>query len=140
MPSMTTHPRTLPSSPAAVRQRRARLAVTGLFVLIFGFSAVWNLLDPQGARADTVALGFPAYSVYPLAAAKLLGLAVILWGGSRTLTGFAFAGFIYDLLLALSGHIVQRDPAEGALALFALVVTLGAWWADRQRSPAAALS
>lgn len=135
---MTTHPRTLPPPPAIARQRRARLAVTGLFVLIFAFSAVWNLLDPQGARADTVALGFPAYSVYPLAAAKLVGLAVILWGGSRTLTGFAFAGFIYDLLLALSAHIALRNAGRGALALFALVVTLAAWWADRRRSSAAA--
>lgn len=123
-----SHP---PSS--SVANRRRYWVVTGLFVTIFFYSAVWALVDPVGTRIDTVDLGFPGYSVYPLAIAKLLGLAVILWGRSRTLTGFAFAGFLYDVLLALSAHIVQRDPGEGSLALFALVVTVAAWRVDRQR-------
>jgi hypothetical protein len=117
-----------------VRDRRLHLVVTGLFVAIFLYSAVWALVDPAGTRIDNVDLGFPAYMVYPLAIAKLAGLAVILLGGSRTLTDLAFAGFLYDLLLALSAHVVQRDPARGLIAAAALVVTVAAWWIDRQRS------
>ena len=52
-------------------------SATGLFCLIFGFSAVWTVVDPEGARIDMIALGFPGYFAYPLAIAKLLGLAAI---------------------------------------------------------------
>jgi DoxX-like family len=106
---------------------------TGLFVLIFGYSAVWSLVDPEGTRIDTVALGFPGYFVYPQNIAKLLGLAAILTHRSRTLTGLAFAGFFYDVVLGLSAHIAQGDWVRGAKAVLGLASTVAAYWAYSQR-------
>lgn len=53
--------------PAATRTPNAVLhwSATGLFLLIFGFSGIWTLVDPVGARAETVALGYPAFTVIP---------------------------------------------------------------------------
>jgi DoxX-like family len=113
--------------------RLVHLAVFGLFVLIFGASALWNLVDPAGGRADYLAHGYPAYVVYPVAAAKLAGLAVILWGRWRTLTGLAFAGFVYDLVLGIGAHIAEAEVARGSLAVFTMLVTVGAWWLDQGR-------
>lgn len=120
-----------PSAPAG--DRRLRWIVTGLFCLIFGFSALWNLVDPEGGRLDYLAHGYPGYVVYPVAIAKLAGIGVILWGRSRTLTDLAFAGFLYDLMLALGAHLAEGEAVRGVLALITLVVTVGAWWLDRQR-------
>lgn len=118
--------------PARTWDPRFYWLSTGLLCLIFTGSAVWSILDPAGTRIQTEDLGFPGYTVYPLAVAKLLGVAVVLWGRSRTLTGFAFAGFLYDLVLALSGHIAQRE-AYGLVALLTLGVWTAAYLADRQR-------
>lgn len=120
------------SSSAQVRGRRLYWVATGLLCLIFVYSGVWSFVDPEGTRIETVRLGFPGYVVYPLAIAKLLGVAVILWGRSRTLTGFAFAGFLYDLILALSAHIALRE-SYGWVDVFALLAWTGAYLADRQR-------
>lgn len=104
----------------------------GLFCALFLFSGIWSLIDADGARATMVHLGFPTYFLYPQSVAKVVGVAVILWGGSRTLSGLAFAGFVYDLLLAGGAHIAEGDP-DVWLAAFGLLVTGAAFWADRQR-------
>ncbi len=111
---------------------RTYWAVTSLFCLIFIFSGVWTLVDPQGARDTLERLGFPAYFAYPQAAAKLAGVAVILWGRWRTLSGLAFAGFFYDVVLALGAHVAEGDP-DVALAAFAIVVIGAAYLVDRRR-------
>lgn len=119
-----------PSSPLAAQ--RLYWVATGLFCFMFIYSAVWTIVDPVGTRIETVRLGFPAYVIYPLAAAKLLGVAVIVWGRLRTLSGFAFAGFLYDLLLALSAHVALRE-SYGWVAAFGLVLWGCAFWVDRRR-------
>lgn len=62
--------------------------------------------------------------------AKLAGVVTILWGRFRTLVLFAFAGFLYDLLLASGSHIAQDDP-QLALAALGLVLWAGAFGVDR---------
>lgn len=124
-----------PASPSSrAWNRRLVWIATGLFTLMFVYSGVWSLVDPEGTRQTMIDLGFPVYFLYPQAVAKLVGIAVILWGRSRTLSGLAFAGFLYDLLLALGAHIAEGDP-DVWLAVFGLVVWGGAFWADRQRFP-----
>lgn len=66
-------------------------------------------------------LGFPAYIIYPLAAAKVLGVIAILTGFSKTLKEWAYAGFFFNFLLALSAHLNAGD-GEFAFALIALVL------------------
>jgi hypothetical protein len=52
----------------------------------------------------------------------------------RTSAGLAFAGFFYDLVLALGAHVAEGEAARGAIALFTMVITVLAWRTWRQRS------
>ncbi len=66
-------------------------------------------------------LSYPSYLVYPLAIAKLLGLIAIWTRLSTTLTYFAYAGFLYDFILALVAHLSVSDGEHNG-AIMALVV------------------
>ncbi len=103
-----------------------------LFCLLFFISAVWTLLDIQGTIHETLQLGYPGFTVVPLATAKLLGIVAILSNKSRTLTMFAFAGFLYDLLLATIGHYNNPNIGTGiGVAILGLVLWILAFAADR---------
>jgi DoxX-like family len=107
---------------------------TGLLCLVFIASAALTILDPSGTRATSTKLGFPTIlSVYPLALAKLAAVAAVLWRKSKVLTHFAFAGLLYDMLLALGGHIEAKDFPAGFLAVFGLIVWVFAFRASEQR-------
>ena len=115
------------------RNRALYWAATGLFCFMFVFSAVWTLVDPTGAIKDTQHLGYPAFTVYPLAFAKILGVVAILTNKNKTLKDFAFAGFLYDLILAAMGHYHHPEVGTGiGLALFGIVLWVCAFVADQQ--------
>lgn len=105
------------------------------FCVVFLYSGVWTLIDPDGAREVMQHLGFPTYFLYPQAIAKLLGVALILLRRWRPLTDLAFAGFLYDLLLAGRAHIAEGDP-DIALVVVALLLWGAAFWAYHRRFPA----
>ena len=69
-------------------------------------------------------MGFPAWLVYPLAIAKILGVIAVLSGLSRMLKEWAYAGFFFDCTLAFTAHYMAGDGA-GGIALFAIITTLG---------------
>lgn len=119
-------------TPPPALSPRTYWVATGLFCAVFVFSGVWSIVDPDGARETLSRLGYPEFFVYPQAIAKLLGVAAILYGRWRTLALFAFAGFLYDLLLALAAHIAIDDP-QAFLAIAGLVVWAAAFWVDRRR-------
>jgi hypothetical protein len=107
----------------------------GLLCLVFVASAALTIADPNGTRVTSAELGFPTFlAVYPLAAAKLAAVVAILWRKSKVLTHFAFAGLLYDMLLALGGHIDANDFPAGFLAVFGLIVWGFAFWVSEQRT------
>jgi hypothetical protein len=107
----------------------------GLLCLVFLFSAGLTIADPTGTRVASAKLGFPTFlAVYPLAAAKLSAIVAILLRKSKVLTHFAFAGLLYDMLLALGGHIHAKDFPAGYLAVFGLIVWVFAFMASEQRT------
>ena len=72
-------------------------------------------------------LGYPAYLVYPLAIAKLLGLVAIWTNKSQTLKEWAYAGFFFDFVLAITAHLAVND-GEFAGAAVALVLLLTSYY------------
>ena len=74
-------------------------------------------------------LGFPAYIIYPLAAAKILGVIAVVSNYSKTLKEWAYAGFFFDFLLALSAHLNAGDGgfAFALLALSLLFISYIFW-------------
>jgi DoxX-like family len=110
----------IPGSPSTLR---LYWIATGLFTLLFAASIVLTLGDLETSYRSYTHLGFPIWSVFFNAIGKILGLAAIHWNKSRTLKDFAFAGFLFDLLLALCAHIAQRE-SDVLLPIFGL----GLWW------------
>jgi len=121
----------IPGTPSTVRNY---WIATGLFTLLFVGSLVLTLTDLETSYKSYIHLGFPAWSVFFNASGKILGLAAIYWNRSRTLKDFAFAGFLFDLLLALCAHIAQRE-ADVLLAAFGLVLWGFAFYMNRKVFP-----
>jgi hypothetical protein len=100
--------------------------------LLFAASAIWTLFDISGTIKETQALGYPAFTVFPLAVAKILGIIAIVSNKSKTLKEFAFAGFLYDLILAFLGHYYNPNIGTGiGVAIFGLFLWILAFIADR---------
>lgn len=108
---------------------------TAPFLVIFVTSVLVTFSDLEATRVATEGFGFPAWAVLPQGVAKVLGLVAILSRWSQFLTGLAFAGFFYDVLLALGTHIAQQDPPNIALATAGLLSIAAAYWADQRRYP-----
>jgi DoxX-like family len=104
---------------------------TGLFCALFIGSVIFGLSDTQASYDEYRHLQFPEWILYPLSLAKTLGVIAILSNKSQTLKDFAFAGFLYDLLLALGGHIAQQE-IKVLLAVFGIVIWVFAFVMDRK--------
>jgi hypothetical protein len=104
---------------------------TGLFLALFIGSVVLGLADIDESYKEFVHLGFPAWSFIALTVAKVLGLIAIITNRSQILKDFAFAGFLYDLLLALGGHIAHQE-IKVWFAVFGLVLWAFAFVMDRR--------
>ncbi len=96
---------------------------TGMFSLLMLFSASMYLFQNDLAAEAFTNLGFPTYIIYPLAALKILGLIAIWSRKSELLKEWAYAGFVFELLLATSAHINANDGGFGG-ALVGLVLVL----------------
>ena len=96
---------------------------TGLLTALMMFSTGMYFFNYAEINSAFMKLGFPTYIIYPLAIAKLVGLIVIWTKKSKALTEWAYAGFFFTVVLALSAHITAND-GEFAPALLGLVFVL----------------
>lgn len=94
-------------------------------------SGIIYLVNYAEAAKIFNSLGYPAYLVYPLGIAKILGVIAILTKKSRTLKDLAYAGFFYDFILALAAHINARDGGF-AFPVIALVLLIVSYAIDRK--------
>lgn len=71
------------------------------------------------------ALGFPAYIIYPMAIAKILGLIAIWSKKFSKLKEWAYAGFFFNFTLAIIAHVAVADGhSTGAvIALLLLLIS-----------------
>ena len=98
-------------------------ASTGLLTVLMLFSVGMYILNHAEVSELFTKLGYPSYIVYPLAAAKLLGLLAIWTKQSKTLIEWAYAGFFFDTVLAFFAHVMIGD-GEFPPALLAMVLVL----------------
>jgi hypothetical protein len=97
---------------------------TGLFSAVFIGSAVFGLLDLDASKIEWARLGYPWWTFFFLTAGKLVGVATIVSNKlPRVVKDFAFAGFLFDLLLALGAHLAF--PEINALLPISV---LAIWW------------
>ncbi|NRB46234.1 MAG: DoxX family protein [Saprospiraceae bacterium] len=108
--------------------------VTGLFsVMMVGGATMYFVQNDQVREAFTN-LGYPTYLIYPLAIAKLLGLVAIWTNKSKMLKEWAYAGFIFDFLLAISSHLNVNDGEHWG-ATMALVLVSVSYFYNRKLYP-----
>jgi len=103
------------------RNRTIYYVATGLLTLNMLMSAGMYFFNYDMVAETFQAMMYPTYIIYPLAIAKLLGLVAIWTDKSTWLKEWAYAGFVFDSLLAASGHFNIGD-GDGAPALVALVI------------------
>jgi hypothetical protein len=100
---------------------------TGLLTLLMGFSATMYIVQNEMVASTFGDLGFPTWIIYPLATAKVLGLIAIWSNKSKTLKEFAYAGFMFDTLLAAGAHLSINDGGF-APALVGLGIVLTSYF------------
>ncbi|MBW2454952.1 MAG: DoxX family protein [Deltaproteobacteria bacterium] len=103
---------------------------TGLLSAMMLMSAGMYFFNHGQIAEAFTSLGYPTYLIYPLATAKLLGLAAIWSGFSPLLRNLAYAGFFYDFVLGASAHLAVGDGQAG-MAIGALVLLGASYWSQR---------
>ncbi|MEQ8926172.1 MAG: DoxX family protein [Fulvivirga sp.] len=93
---------------------------TGLLSALMLISAGMYFFNYDEVSGVFAQLGYPTYIIYPLAVLKVLGLIAIWTRLSTTLVYFAYAGYLYDFILAFSAHMAIGDGQQGG----AVVATL----------------
>jgi hypothetical protein len=136
-PMTATSTLTPPPSTVPAIERRAYWVCIGLFCTTFTVSAALSFFDPEGTRTVAETLGYPPYLVvYPLALAKLAGVAVVLLRRPTTLKHFAYAGFLFDVLLALFAHVAEGDFPSGWLAIWGVAIWSATFGLEQRRTRA----
>ena len=102
---------------------------TGLMVALMLFSGIGGLVNPEQSKAlITGHLGYPEYFAPLISAAKLFGVIAILVPGFPRLKEWAYAGFVFDLGMAIYSFIAVGDPFSGTLFMFfGLILVFGSY-------------
>ena len=89
------------------------------------FSTSMYLFNHEEVKEMFIGFGYPTYIIYPLAAAKILGLFALWNPNFKTLKQWAYAGFFFDFILAFFAHYMISDGGQGGsiIALVLLVVS-----------------
>jgi DoxX-like family len=89
--------------------KRKYVIALGIFAALFLGSAVFGLIDIDASYLEWRHLGYPIWTFYALTVGKVVGVVTIVTNRSTRLKQFAFAGFLYDLLLALGSHVAATE-------------------------------
>ena len=95
--------------------------VTGFFAAFMLFSSVPNLMSSAESLQFLGHLGYPAYIVPFLGAAKILGAAAILIPGFRRIKEWAYAGLFFDLVGAFYSLISVEGPQPQVLFMLIFI-------------------
>ncbi|UTW61755.1 DoxX family protein [bacterium SCSIO 12741] len=105
--------------------------VTVLFSLSMLAGAAQYVFTYDVAQEMFNALGFPTYIIYPLGAAKVLGVIAIWTNISPRLKEWAYAGYTFNFLLAGLAHLSVGDGQFWG-ALIALILSSSSYFLYRK--------
>ncbi|WP_281991593.1 DoxX family protein [Aquimarina aggregata] len=104
---------------------------TGLLCFLFLSGAMIYIFSYSRAKGFFINLGFPTWIIYPLATLKTLGAIGILIKKSIFLKELAYAGFLFDAILALVAHIMVNDGEHAPVIISIALVTIS-WIYNRK--------
>lgn len=99
---------------------------TALLSALLLFSASMYFMNHDEIAVAFTLLGFPIWIIYPLVVAKILGVAMILTKWKTWLTEWAYAGILFNALLATNAHLAVEDGNQAG-GIMALILMLGSY-------------
>ncbi len=112
-------------------QKIAYYSATGILTVIMCFSVYNYLVHYEVIVGYFERYQYPSYLVYPLAVAKILGL-IAIWGNfSKSLKEWAYAGFFFDITLAIAAHLIAKDGGQG-FAIVAFIALMSSYFLEKQ--------
>lgn len=103
------------------RDKIIYLIATVLLSIMMLMSAGMYVFNHEEISGLFTSFGYPTYIIYPLAIAKLLGLFAIWNPRFKVLKEWAYAGFLFNFVMAFFAHYMIGDGEQGG-ALIALVL------------------
>ena len=101
----------------------AYLITTGLFAALMLMSAGMYIFQNEMVREMFAVFGHPTHVIYPLAAAKILGIIAIISRLSPTLKEWAYAGFFFEIVLAFMAHYYTDGAIEAPIVGMVLLLS-----------------
>ena len=90
---------------------------TGLLSVLMVMSAGMYFFKNDEISLVVESIGFPAFILYPLGIAKVLGIVAIWTRKSEMLKEWAYAGFFFTFVLAIAAHVMVEDGGFGGAAM-----------------------
>lgn len=100
--------------------------ITGLMTLGLGIGSIFDLISAPEAVEHVTHIGYPAYIVPFLGAAKLLGLIAIWIPGFPRVKEWAYAGLMYDVVGAMYSHFAFGEPVAAWAPMFLFIAFIAA--------------
>lgn len=106
------------------RDRIIYFTVTGLFSVLILMGVSQYFFNYEMAAEMFTNVKFPTYLIYGMGVAKLLGVLAIWFSKSDLVKEWAYAGFVFNMILAISAHVNVGDGEFlGSLLALILVIT-----------------
>lgn len=97
---------------------------------IMAYSASMYFMNTDMIKGYFEMLHYPSYVVIPLAIAKILGIIAILSRKINFLKEWAYAGFLFDGILAFTAHIEAGDGGY-LFSLIVIITTLVSYFTEK---------
>ncbi|MCT4622425.1 MAG: DoxX family protein [Schleiferiaceae bacterium] len=106
------------------RDRIIYFTVTGLFSVLILMGVSQYFFNYEMVAEMFTNIKFPTYLIYGMGVAKLLGVLAIWFSKSDLVKEWAYAGFVFNMILAISAHVNVGDGEFlGSLLALILVIT-----------------
>jgi len=125
---------TINKNPIDAKTKFLYYGSTVLLTLIMLFSVSEYFFNHEFIRGAFQHLGYPIYLIYPMAISKILGLIAIWSRKSQLLTGLAYAGFFYNVILAFFAHIAVSDNAQW-IAVASIIALIPSYFSSKRLFP-----
>lgn len=98
-----------------------------LLLLVMAGSGIYYFVDTSAVATIFQQLGYPTYTLYFNATAKILGGAAIAFPVPRVLKEWAYAGYLYIMLLATQAVWMTKPGIPWLMFVFIAVWAFAYW-------------
>ena len=98
-------------------------STTGLLSLMLIMSSGMYVFNNEAVQETFKILGYPTYLIYPLVAAKLSAVAILLSQKGSKIKEWVYAALFFEFVLAFFAHVMTGDGDQiGAVIAIALLL------------------